>query len=268
MTRRILVFLTLLGIVCLSLPALCQTRTFHDIIPAVPSSPALVHDYASMLSSVERQELEAKLYQFERETSNELAVVIVDTLGYMEISEFANELGRKWSIGKASKRNGILLLISKKDRQLNISPADRLQGALPDATCGKIIRSVIVPEFRAGNYYQGITAGVEAIMAATRGEFTADEAKESPADLVVFLLIMVLFIVILLFIIFRKNKQVYVSRRGYKYDDWNNGGGGWFGGGSSWGGGSWGGGSSGGGGFGGFGGGGGGFDGGGASGSW
>jgi uncharacterized protein len=220
-----------------------------------------------LLNSEEQDSIESKLYRFERETSNEIAVVIIDTLGYMEISEFATELARKWAIGKASKRNGVLVLISKKDHAIQISPADRLQGVLTDGTCGKIIRSIMVPEFRAGQFYDGISKGTEAIMQATRGEFSAEEEQGSGADALIFFFIIVVFIVILLFIIFRKNKQVYVSRRGYRYDDdWNNRGGGWFGGGG-FGGGSWGGGSSGGGGFGGFGGGGG-FDGGGASGSW
>lgn len=259
MKLRIVLTLLLLSFIGLySIQA--QSRTYHDIIPDVPATPQLVTDFAGMLSSEEHQALETKLEQFERETSNELAVVIIDTLGYMEISEFANELGRKWDIGKASKRNGVLLLISKKDRQLNISPGDRLQGALPDATCGQIIRNIIVPEFRAGNYFDGINKGTDAIMAATKGEFTADPTDNKASNGFIFFIIIVVFIVFLLIIIFRKNKQVYVSRRGYRYDndDWGNGGG-WFGGGSSWGGGSSGGG---------FGGGGGGFDGGGSSGSW
>lgn len=246
-----------------------QTNSFHDIIPEPPNPPSLVSDLGGILSKEEEVQLENKLEMFEKETSNEVAVVTLDTLGYMEVSEFALELARKWNIGKASKKNGVLLLVSKKDRKINISVSDHLQGALTDHTCGKIIRDSIVPEFRAGNYFTGLDKATNGIIAATRGEFTNDEPKKGGTSIAKILIILA----ILLFIIFISNqnrKRTYVSRRGYrnKDDDW---GGGWFGGfgGGSFGGGSWGGGSSGGGGgFGGFGGGGGGFDGGGSSGSW
>lgn len=247
-----------------------QTNSFHDIIPDKPTTPGFVFDYGDMLTDQEENMLEDKLYAFEKQTSNEVAVVILDTLGYMEITDFSVELGRKWGIGKADKRNGVLLLISKKDRQLFIAPSDKLQAALTDGTCGQIIRKIIVPKFRAGEIYQGIDAGVGAIMAATQGEFTADEKGANRFGFV--FVIIIFFIIVVVFLIVNKNRnQMYVSRRGYKYNDhdpWR--GGGWFGGGFGGfggGGGGFGGGGSGGG-FGGFGGGGGGFDGGGSGGSW
>lgn len=248
--------------VFLALKGSAQHMQFHDIIPEPPNPPSLVSDLGHMLSEEEEQQLETKLESFEKETSNEVAVVTIDSLGYMEVSEFALELARKWNIGKANKRNGVLLLVSRADRKINISPSDRLQGALPDPVCGTIIRDSIVPEFRAENYYAGLDKATNAIIAATKGEFTND-GKPGGDSTWFRIILLVFFILFLLYITRRNRKRTYMSRRGY-HDDWNNGGG-WFGG---FGGGSWGGGSSGGGGFGGFGGGGGGFDGGGSSGSW
>jgi uncharacterized protein len=243
-----------------------QQGKYHKEIPDIPTVPGLVQDLGDMLSSSEEDQLENKLYQYEKQSSNEIAVVTVTSLGDLEIADFATELGRKWDIGKASKRNGVLLLIAKNDRELFIAPADRLQGALTDVECWQIIDKKIVPQFRAGYVYEGINVGTTAIMEAIAGEFTNDGQGTPPPVKISTILILLLFMALLIFLIARKSKRIYVSRRGYRYGDDDQWFGGGFGGGS-WGGG-FGGGSSGGGGFGGFGGGGGGFDGGGAGGSW
>ncbi len=244
-------------------------QTFHKEIPESPNPPKLVNDFAQMLSPQETLNLEAKLLAFEKKTSNEITVVTVMELGDLDVATFAHELGRKWDIGKDKKRNGVILLASKNDRKINISPGYGLSGALPDITCNRIIRNFIVPNFRNENYYEGIDQATTAIMEATQGEFIADEVPAASGDgMFIFFLIFFMIIVFLFYYISSRRKGVYVSRRGYKYNDngWDVpmggfGGFGGFGGGNS--------GSSGdSGGFGGFGGGGDGFDGGGASGSW
>lgn len=244
---------------------------FHTFIPDPPNPPMLVNDFGDMLSPEQEFSLESKLLKYEQSTSNEIVLVTVSSLNDMEISEYTLETGRKWDIGKAKKKNGVLMLASSGDRKIWIAPGSGLSGVLPDIVVGRIVRNSVIPRFKEGNYYGGFDAGLEAIMAAARGEFTSDEtirAKPIPVWMGVFLIIMFGLLFFVVFYLMSKAKGVYVSRRGYKYDDAGWGGGGWFGGGS--GGGSWGGGnsSSGGGGFGGFGGGGGGFDGGGAGGSW
>lgn len=262
--------------ICLSL-LLCTVfisngqTTFHKSIPDLPSHPRLVNDFADMMSDDEENLLETKLVNFEKESSNEICIVTVKDLDGMDISEFATELGRKWDIGKASKKNGVLVLASKNDHKINISPAYGLSGVLPDITCGRIIREQMVPDFKQGDFYAGFDQAATALIQASKGEYT-NEGTPIQTISPLFLLLMLFFFMGLIFFLFylrRNSKNIYVSRRGYKYDDdgWGRGGG-WFGGfgGGGNSGGGWG--DSGGGGFGGFGGGGGGFDGGGASGSW
>lgn len=271
MIKRHIVSVLLLAIYCLLSTAGFARQEFHKVIPDLPATPRLVNDFADMLSDGEEAQLETRLLNFEKESSNEVTIVTVTDLGDMDVSEFALELGRKWDIGKEKKKNGVLLLVSKNDRKVNISPGYGLSGALPDITCGRIIRENIVPHFKQGDYYQGLEEAITRIIQATKGEFTADEVpqvKISPI-LVLFILILCFGLIFVFFYSIRNHKNVYVSRRGYRqHDRWGSGG--WFGGGGfgGFGGGGFGGGNSGGGGFGGFGGGGGGFDGGGASGSW
>ena len=268
MINRKHLFWFILIVQCVLFSDSLRAQNYDKCIPELPSKPALVNDLADMLSNEEELTLESVLYAYEKESSNEITIVTVDQLCSIEVSEFALQLGRKWNIGKATKKNGVLILASKTDRKINISPGYGLSGVLPDAICARIIRNDIVPNFKNGNYFAGFETASKHIIEASKGEFTADETAKSDNPPLLLILFLFLLIIFLFFYLTRRSRGMYVSRRGYTFndDDWGGfprrGGGGFFGsGGSGWG-------SSGGGGFGGFGGGGGGFDGGGSSGSW
>jgi uncharacterized protein len=255
LSRYLSIFLSLL----LSFTAFAGDNDF----PAKPNPPRLVNDLAHMMSSGEVAQLEAKLLEYERTSSTQITVVTITNLGGYEVAQYAIELGNRWGVGQKGKDNGVLILASLEDRKVNISTGYGLEGALTDATSGKIIRGYIVPQFKHSRYYEGFSQGADAIIAATKGEFTADESdhrekKGLPAPAVIILIVVIYFIIWILSK-FRGGGGSYMSGRGSR--GW---GGGYWGGG--FGGGSWGGGGSSGGGFGGFGGGS--FGGGGASGSW
>jgi uncharacterized protein len=261
-------YIAFLVLIFLQINLFAQADKYHAAIPDVPSTPALVNDLGDMLTPAEEQLLETKLEKFNTETSNEIAVVTVESLGDLEVSQFANELGRKWDIGKATKRNGVLILISKNDRKINISPSDKLQGALPDVICSRIIREDIVPNFKKREYFIALNDATDHIIAATKGEFTNDQigqGKEIHGFSAIIILLVFAFLFVAFMYFFRDKNNIYVTGRGYQYggDEWDPRGGVFFGG-------SFGGNSNDhdGGSFEGFGGGGSGFDGGGASGSW
>lgn len=227
-------------------------------IPSPPNPPRLVNDMAKTMSGEQVAQLEKKLEDFNKKTSTQITIVTIKSLNGYEVAQYAVELANKWGIGRKGKDNGVLVLAAIEDRQMNISTGYGLEGALPDVVTGRIIRNEMAPEFRQGNYYQGFDKAVNAIIAATRGEYTADPEKEKD-DLSIGGV--ALLIAIIYFVIWLISKSggggggSYMSGRGYR--GW---GGGWIGGGGFRGGGSSGGG------FGGFGGGS--FGGGGSSGSW
>lgn len=240
---------------------------YHPCIPDLPKPQRLVNDFAHILSAQEEINLESKLIDYEKETSNEFTFVSMPNTCEVEPERFTNELGRKWGIGKAKKKNGVLVFVALETRKIFIKPAEGIQGALTDGFCGSVIRKYMVPAFKSGDYAKGINEAFDALMAKSKGEFVNDEPEE-PGGSLLFLLIILFFLFLIILFIFRNRKDIYISRRGWKYDSdtWGSfprSGGGWIGGGG-W---SGGGGSSGGGGFGGFGGGGG-WNGGGAGGSW
>ncbi len=229
----------------------------------------LVNDYSGTLSADQQQALENKLVAYDDSTSTQIAVVIVPDLGGNDVADFNVKLLRAWGVGGKEKNNGVVLLISKEDRKLNITTGYGAEGALTDVTAKRIIDEVIVPEFKGNDYFRGIDQGTNAIMLALKGEYTAPanyrSGKSKGGGSAIFIII-----IIIIFIISAIGRGGgggnYMSRRGGSSLAstlfWSSmlGGGG---GGGSWGGGGS---SGGGGGFGGFGGGS--SGGGGASGSW
>lgn len=239
-------------------------RAGDDNLPDPPSSPRLVNDLAGILSAGDAATLETKLVNFNSQTSNQIAIVIVNDLGNYEISDYSFKLGRKWGIGQEKLRNGILIVIKPKTAtsrgQAFIATGKGLEGAIPDATCHEIVDNEMIPRFKQNDYYGGLNAATDVLMSLAKGEYDYNTySKQNDLDPTA-LIFIALVILIIFFSIFRRIRRM--GNRGYTM-----GGGGFFPfiGGGGWGGGSSGG-SSGGGGFGGFGGGD--FGGGGSGGSW
>jgi len=244
---------------------------FAQKLPERPSPPRLVNDFTNTLTSGQIQALEQKLVALDDSTSTQIAVVIVPTTDGETISDYNVELLRKWGVGSKKNNNGVILLVAKDDRKLDITVGYGLEGALTDATSKQIIDDIIVPNFKGNDYYRGIDQGTDAIMQAVRGEFHEERERTSSsgssgAGRIVFFIIVIVVLIALFSGRGGGGGNNYMSRRGSGIANallWStlfNGGG------SGGGGGGWSGGGGGGGGFGGFGGGSGG--GGGASGSW
>ena len=259
----------------LILSVLLTLSYFFSFAQSFPEkSNKLVTDQTQTLSAEQIAQLERKLVAFDDSTSNQIAVVIVKSVGDYDINEYALELGRKWGIGGKTKNNGVILLVAIGDRKLSIQTGYGLEGALPDIYTKRIIENDIKPYFKDGDYYAGIEAGTNSIISLTKGEYKNDQPKSKSerggkaggAGVIV-----IIIIVIIIFIIGKRGGGggrggEVISGRGVAegllwgllLGGSGRGGGGGFGG--------FGGGSSGGGGFGGFGGGS--FGGGGSSGSW
>lgn len=205
-------------------------------------------DLTHTLSQSELSALEAKLKDFEQATSTQIVVVMVPSTGDTPIEEAALGIAETNGIGRKGKNNGVLLFIAKNDRHLRIEVGYGLEGALPDVLAGQIIRKEITPLFRDGRFYAGIDQGVNAIIAATRGEYKADTHQpNSLRGLPFFLMIFVFFI---LFGVFRRRHRSFWGGGPPFYTSGlggfpRSGGGGWSsGGGFSGGGGSFGGGGA------------------------
>lgn len=131
-----------------------------------------VHDFASILSDDVENELEAELAAFERDTTNEVAVVTIDTLGGADLEEYSLELANRWGVGRAGRDNGVVLLVAQHDRELRIEVGRGLEGTLTDDVARSIVDDEIVPALRAGDYDRGVSDGVASIVDAIEGEYS------------------------------------------------------------------------------------------------
>ncbi len=137
----------------------------------VPPLGGRVNDLAGLLSPETRQRLEQKLAAFESETSNQVAVLTVPSLQGDTIEQFAIRVTDAWRLGQKGRDNGVLLVLAQAERKVRIEVGMGLQGVLPDITAARIIRETMTPSLKSGNFDQAFSAGVDGIMAATRGEF-------------------------------------------------------------------------------------------------
>ena len=147
----------------------------------IPKKPqGYVSDYAGMLSTLARHDLEEKLSRFEKETSNQIIVVTFPNLEGEALEDYSIRLAEVWKPGQKGKDNGAILLIFKNDRKVRIETGYGLEGVLPDATAQLIIQNEIAPEFRRGDFAAGVQKAVNAMMAATRGEYRPEKKVEGP----------------------------------------------------------------------------------------
>ncbi len=144
----------------------------------VPVNDGYITDTIHKLAPEQEKLLEAKLTAYQAQTSNEIAVLIVDTLDGEAIGDVAVEVGRKWGVG-TQKNNGILMLIAYADREVFIATGYGLEGAVPDIVAKGVVDREILPAFREGKYYEGIVAGIDALEKHIGGEYTADRYQES-----------------------------------------------------------------------------------------
>jgi len=138
----------------------------------VPANDGFVTDQALILSSEDAEVLEGVLTQYRNQTTNEIAILIVESLEGEVIADYAVEVGRKWGIGTKENDNGILIVMSYKDREIFIATGYGLEGAIPDIVAGQIIDRDMTPYFKKGEYFTGLAAGVDALIKHIDGEYT------------------------------------------------------------------------------------------------
>lgn len=236
-------------------------------IPPVPALQTSVYDYADVLNTDEEQRLKEKLIRYSDTTTTQIVVITIPDLKGENIGLLAPKWGHEWGIGGSkSNDNGVIILVAKNDRRIHISPGYGVEDKLTAGITGELIRNYILPEFKAGSYYNGLDKGVDAIFEVLKGKYKGKPQNGKGSAIP--LLLVFLFIFIFVIIASRGNKNNRNGGSGrFSGPDLadiiilSSLGRGGFGGGGSSGGGGFGGGFSGG-----FGGGG--FSGGGAGGSW
>lgn len=222
----------------------------------IPKLKGRINDLTGVLNGAQTRGLENRLMNLEQQSGAQMAVLIIPTLAGENLEDWSMRVVEKWQLGEKGKDNGVLLLISMRDRKIRIETGYGLEGSLTDAKAAYIIRNVIAPDFRRKNYYKGISKGVDLIsgIIMKTADISPKKLRKKKKNTSHFSVSLIIFIIFVLISMFKGGGRRGGYRRGGTAVFW--GGSGYS---SS---------SSSGGGFSGFSGGGGSFGGGGASGGW
>ena len=156
--------------------AVVAAGTLRAYALEVPKLTARVNDYAGMISSQAKSDLETKLYQLEKSDSTQIFILTIPSLEGDALEDFSIHVFDKWKIGRKKLDNGVMLLISKNDRKVRIEVGYGLEGKLTDLISGQIIDNIITPAFKSGDYDKGIIEGTDALISVVRGEYKAGES--------------------------------------------------------------------------------------------
>jgi len=150
----------------------------HVCALEVPEHPnTRITDFTSTLSSTQISYLDQKLADYEQQTTNQIAVLMIPSLEGDNLEDYSIRLADTWKIGQEGKDNGVILLIAKNDRKLRIEVGYGLEGVLPDGLAGSIIRNQIAPFFKKEQFFHGINHGTNAIIRAISPTFRPIKPK-------------------------------------------------------------------------------------------
>ena len=161
----------------------------------IPKLKKYATDYTRTLSNDQINYLDKALGIFNDSTSNQVVFLMNKSLGGYPIEMFTHETAEKNGIGTKENSNGVLFYVAKNDRKMRIEVGYGLEGALPDALASSIIRNDVTPYFKKNMYYEGVLAGLNGILVATKGEYKGSGKKgdeeKFPIGFIIFIIIMI-----------------------------------------------------------------------------
>jgi len=145
----------------------------------IPYLTGRITDNAQLLSPAVNDSLSDSLKAHEERTGNQIAVLTTPTIDGESIEEYASEVFESWKLGQKGKDNGILIVVVPDDRRMRIEVGYGLEGVLTDGMAGQIIRTLMAPKFKNGNYDGGIVDGARAVMDVLEGGELPDTAADA-----------------------------------------------------------------------------------------
>lgn len=185
----------------------------------IPSLTGYVNDNANIINKKDKLEIENYLKSLENSTGIQIAVLTIESLEGESIENFSIKTAEKWKLGSEKTDNGAILVVALDERFVRIEVGDGLESSLTDVKCGLIIRNVIIPEFKNGNYSEGILKGIQNMggIASNNAELVSEdvlneEVSDENAYFIVFLIIWFAFVIfVFILAIKNKGKTVYVN---------------------------------------------------------
>ena len=168
-------------------------------IPPKPDFQTSVYDYGNLLSASEKSQLEEKLIRYSDSTTTQIVVVTEKTINGEDIGILAPKWGHQWGVGQAKEDNGIFILVAAQEHKIWIAPGYGVEDRLVAGVNGEIIRNIIIPEFKAGSYYNGLDKGADAIFKVLKGEYKGtrvqDKTQHIPRGAILLIIFIIIFII-------------------------------------------------------------------------
>jgi uncharacterized protein len=184
---------------------------FADV--KLPSPTELINDFAGILTNQEKQNLLSVSKKIKQETGAELAVAIVKTTSPLDTKLYAVKLFEKWGIGEKGKDNGVLILLAMEEKRIEIEVGYGLEGILPDGLAGEILDNYAVPNFKKGEFGEGLYSTAVAIseVIITKGEVTPVKKESQTTEGLSLALILVIIGVVILGIFLKKGGSIVLG---------------------------------------------------------
>lgn len=159
----------------------------QSTVTSIPNQKLINGSYVSnpddILEATTIAQLDSLLESLEKQTTAQVAVVAIASIGDQDLFDFAQELFNNWGIGQKSNDNGLLILFVRDSHTIRFHTGYGMEAILTDALCKRIQRDFMVPEFKNGNYNAGILAGVQQVVRVLNDTAYAEELKaEEPLN--------------------------------------------------------------------------------------
>lgn len=172
----------------LLLPILIRAQSF-------PEKPVnYVTDEAGVLDAQQQSALNSKLKAFEDSTTNQVFVYVTSDIGGVSLTDHCQEIFNTWEIGRKGKDNGVLVAVVVGQKQFRIHTGYGLEGALPDILTKNIQDEVMRPHFKKGDYFTGISEGVDQLIYYSKHEYIPEIIPEkSNTGIIIFASVFLIF---------------------------------------------------------------------------
>lgn len=193
--QHIKIILLFLGVVFVS-----ETVSAQYTIPKKPSKKeqTSLYDELNLLSTSQQNALKNKLLNYADSTSTQIVVAIIATTKGEDISLLGAKWGQKWGIGQADKDNGILVLLAKDDRMVDINTGYGIETIVTDRIAEQIINREMIPYFKSGDYYSGLDKGTNALIDALAGNYKENRSFKKEGDSTGFIIAVIIFFIIII----------------------------------------------------------------------
>jgi len=122
----------------------------------------LVIDNGEFLSESEKSELTTRLQNLKDKSTVETLIYTTMDLGGKSPFDYGMDLSRKYPAGIKGINNGIIILLSKNDRKLQILVGYGLEWILSDNQT-QLIVDQMMPFFKNGEFYNGVNKAIDLI---------------------------------------------------------------------------------------------------------